>query len=947
MRRQMPVHHAIVVVDVERFGDPARTNLNQSAIRSGLYKGLAKAFRKSGIARDDYQREDRGDGAFILVQPKVSKILLVTSLPRLLEAEVNRHNANCPTPERMRLRLALHAGEVYRDAHGVCGEAITHAFRLIEAPALKSAFGVSAEALTFIVSDRLFRDVVRHDPAAAPGSYRQVEVNVKETSAKAWILVPGPDTPQTPPRTRQSNNLESRSGVTLLRGSARALVSGSGAIDVPEPNSFRVGDRGRIIPAQLPHDVPGFVGRESELAVLESLVAEQESTTVAISAIDGAAGIGKTALAIHFAHHTAAAFPDGQLFVNLRGFDPDQPPLEPGRVLAGFLRALGTHPSQVPADPEELAALYRSQLSGRRVLVVLDNAANAEQVRPLLPGTGGCLALVTSRNRLSSLAARDGAQRLTLDVLQPDEAVALIARIAGHERTAADQTATNRLVQLCGGLPLALRITADRAAGRRHQSMSDLVDELTLERDRLDVLAAEEKTTQVRAVFSWSYRALPPEAARAFRMLGLHPGFDISTPAASALIGAPIPETRQLLNALTSGHLLEETSRDRYQFHDLVRVYAAECARSSETEPDRVAALRDLITWYLHTADAFFRTFNPDHRRVPLGPPPPGCSPGSFTTHRQAMDWAKGELANLIPVIRCAAAISGTVAWKLPVMLLPVFSIQRRAADLVPELDRALLAARQLGDRTAEIWILHCLAEAYLEADCPVRAAAICRRVRAISTENDDFYDQWSAWYLEGISYLWLERFTDARDNIRQALTAARQAANLRAEGLSLTVLGAVYQHLGSLEIAVGLHQEALAILGRTHSKWQQAYAIQRLASAYRDQGRISDAVDHYYRARAVFREIGDHWAEANTLVELGQTQRADGQAGAAQQSWQLALSIFEGFSDTRADQVRTQLKEVSAQSALGRSAGFAASVPVDPAAQTLEGQMAARSRVA
>jgi len=923
VHRQWPVHHAIVVVDVERFGDPVRTNLNQLAVRAGLYRGLAEAFRKSGIAWADCLSEDRGDGALILVPPQVSKTRLVTSLPRLLVAAVTRHNASCAVPARMRLRMALHAGEVYRDAHGVAGTAVNHAFRLVEAPVLRSALDASPGMLALIVSDWLFSEVVRHDPAAAPGSYRQVEVSVKETSAAAWILVPDPDTSRSHPR----NDVQSRNGVPVVRGvtgySARELASG-GATGVPRPDPAdedrTEGGRRRIVPAQLPHDIPGFTGREPELTALESLAGDQGSATVVISAIDGVAGIGKTALAVHFAHGIAAAFPDGQLFVNLRGFDPDQSPLEPGKALAGFVRALGADPSQVPSDPEELAAMYRSLLSGRRVLVVLDNAANAEQVRPLLPGTAGCLTLVTSRNRLSSLAARDGAQRLTLDVLPPGEAVTLIARIAGHERAAADQAATSKLAQLCGGLPLALRITADRAASHRHLSMSDLVDELMLEHDRLDVLAAEDKTTQVRAVFSWSCRALSPEAARAFRLLGLHPGFDISTPAASALTSTPIPGIRQLLKTLTSGHLLEETSRDRYQFHDLVRVYAAECAQDSEPEPERAAALHRLLTWYLHTADAFFRTFNPDHRRVPLGPPPPGCSPEAFATHRQAMDWAKSELANLIPVIRCAATLSGdAIAWKLPVMLLPVFSIQRRAADLLPELDRALFTALAREDRTAETWILHCLAEAYLEADRPVRTAEICQRARAISAENHDSYGQWTARYLEGISYVGLERFTDALDSIQQALIAARQASNPRAEGLSLTWLGAVYQHLGSPEAAVELHQKALAILGRTHSKWQQAYAIQHLASAYRDQGRISDAVANYHHAQAVFREIGDHWAEANILVELGHAQRAGGQADAARQSWQQAVGIFEEFSDIRADQVRTQLEEVSAQGTLSR----------------------------
>ena len=471
----------------------------------------------------------------------------------------------------------------------------------------------------------------------------------------------------------------------------------------------------RLIPAQLPHDVLGFTGREPELAGLASLAASQESAAVVITAIDGVAGIGKTALAVHFAHRAAPAFPDGQLFVNLRGFDPEHPPLDPGDVLARFVRALGAGASQLPADPDELAGMYRSQLSGQRVLVVLDNAASAGQVRPLLPGTAGCLAIVTSRNRLSGLVAVDGAQRLTLDMLPPGEAVALIARTAGDERAAADPAATRRLAELCGRLPLALRITADRAAAHPHLSMADLADELGAERDRLDVLATDEQASQVRAVFSWSYRALAPAPARAFRLLGLHPGQDISTAAAAALLDAPVPETRQLLRTLTGGHLLEETGRDRYQFHDLVRVYAAECARASEPEPQQAAAIRRLLTWYLHTADAFRRTFNPDNRHVLLDPPPPSCRPPAFTTHRQAWHWAESELANLVPALRQATTAGDDVlAWKLPVTVMVIFELLGHVADIIPGLRSALTASRKLGDRTAEAWILANLADAYL-----------------------------------------------------------------------------------------------------------------------------------------------------------------------------------------------------------------------------------------
>ncbi len=861
-----------MVVDVERFGDPGRTSLNQLAVRDGLYKALIQAFGGSGIGWGSCVSEDRGDGALILVPPEVPKAYLVTSLPGMLAAAVSRHNAGCAGPEQMRLRVALHAGEVYRDAHGVAGSAVNHAFRLAEAPALRSALAASPGVLAVIVSDWLFSEVVRHDPAAEPGSYRKVQVAVKETAAVGWIRIPDPgmihgDAGQgdvLPLRDGAATGLgdsERLATEGLLRGGVVMDLPGLGLSTADGAASVR-----RPIPAQLPHDVAGFTGRELELAALKPFAAGQENAAVVISAIDGIAGVGKTALAVHFAHRVAAGFPDGQLFVNLRGFDPEQPPLAPGDVLARFVRALGADSAQAPKDLDELAAMYRSLLSGRRVLVMLDNAASAGQVRPLLPGMAGCLAIVTSRNTLSGLAARDGARRLTVDLLPPGDAVTLIGRVAGTERTAADPAAAGRLAELCGRLPLALRVTADRAASHRHLSMTDLVDELTLEHDRLDALAADEETTQVRAVFSWSYQALEPRSARAFRLLGLHPGTDISTPAASALIDAPIPATRQLLRILAGGHLLEETGRDRYQFHDLVRIYAAECAQASEPEPHRTAAIRRLLTWYTYTADAFSRTMSPASQHVRLDPPPPSCRPAVLTTPRQALDWAQSEIASLIPVLR-QAAVAGddAIAWELPAMLVPVLgSLQTRGflpkeADLLlPALYSALAATRRLGDRIAEVRVLTHLAGTCRHAGRPAQAIEHCQCAAAISAETGDLHGQWEARQLEGISCLALERFSEALDCLQQAVVTARQTPDPWAEGMSLIWLGTVHEHLGSFEAAIDLPGKAAAILEKTGNKWQHAFAIQRLAEACHRHGRIGDALSHYRQAQAIFHEIGD-----------------------------------------------------------------------------------------
>ena len=908
MRQRLAVHRAILVVDVEGFGDPARTSLDQLAVREGLYRALAHAFAEGGIGWDSCVSEDRGDGALILVPPEVPKALLATGLPGLLATAVSAHNAGCGMPERMRLRVALHAGEVYRDAHGVAGAAVNHVFRLAEAPELRSALAVSPGMLALIVSDWFFGEVVRHDPAAGPGSYRRVNVTVKETAATGWIRLFDPGAAPAGGSRGEAD--------IAVRDNHRLAGAGLTGGTVPGWPSWRAaiarssaGSRW-FVPAQLPHDVLGFTGREPELAGLASLASGRQGAAVVITAIDGAAGIGKTALAVHFAHRATPAFPDGQLFVNLRGFDPEHPPLDPADVLARFARALGADPAQLPADPDELAGMYRSQLSGRRVLVLLDNAASAGQVRSLLPGTAGCLAIITSRNRLSGLAAIDGAQRLTLDMLPPREAVALLAQAAGDERAAADPAATRRLAELCGRLPLALRITADRAAAHPHLSMADLAGELAAERDRLDVLATDEQASQVRAVFSWSYRALAPAPARAFRLLGLHPGQDISTAAAAALLDVPASQTQQLLGILTGGHLLEETGRDRYQFHDLIRLYAADCAQASEPEAQQAAAIRRLLTWYLHTADAFRRIFNPDNQHVRLDPPPPSCMPPAFTTHLQAWHWAESESANLVPVLRKApSAVDDVLAWKLPVTVMIIFDLFGHWADIVPGLRSALGITRKLGDRAAEAWVLAGLAESCLYAGTPEAAIEYCRAVLAASAEISDWNGQWQAQQLEGNAHLAMGRLGEARDHLQQAVATARRARDIRTEGMSLTWLGAVHERLGSIETAISLRQQAVAALKQTRNRWQYAFTLHQLAETCHHYGRIADATDSYQQARAIFGQIGDRRTEAGILFQLGHAYRTAGQADAARQSWHQALAIFDELRDPRADQLRAQLK--------------------------------------
>jgi hypothetical protein len=362
------------------------------------------------------------------------------------------------------------------------------------------------------------------------------------------------------------------------------------------------------VPAQLPHDVPGFAGREAELAELAHYV-ESRTESGVISTISGAAGIGKTALAIRFGHRVADHFPDGQLYLNLRGFDPDESPMTTYAALEHLLRSIEPRTEmslwQQFTDLDDRTAVYRSLLAGKRMLVVLDNAVTADQVRPLLPGSATCFVLVTSRERLGGLVARHGARRITLRPLAQQAALALVTRVVGVARVAAEPGAAEELVRLCDYLPLALCVAAERVAVRPSTTLAALVDQLAVEQDRLDVLTTNgDEAGSVRTVFSWSYRALAEQPQRMFRLLGVVPHAGIDIPAAAALADVSGSEARRLLDMLADMHLLEQTAHDQYQLHDLLHAYAAERGYAEDSATVHRDALRRVLAWYRRTIQA-------------------------------------------------------------------------------------------------------------------------------------------------------------------------------------------------------------------------------------------------------------------------------------------------------------------------------------------------------
>ncbi|MCA1702521.1 MAG: tetratricopeptide repeat protein, partial [Actinobacteria bacterium] len=602
-----------------------------------------------------------------------------------------------------------------------------------------------------------------------------------------------------------------------------------------------------------------------------------------------------------WAHRVSDHFPDGQLFANLRGYDPG-PPITPEQILEEFLRALDVPAEQIPAGVQARATLYRSLLDGRRVLVVLDNANSAEQVQPLLPGSPTCRVVVTSRSRLSSLSARDGASRVTLDLLPEDEAIALLRDIVGTERVCAEAEATTKLAGQCAYLPLALRIAAERAATHPHTTLADLTDELAVERDRLDLLAVadgEDETAAVRAVFSWSYHALPPHAARAFRLLGLHAGPNISVQAAAALTDTTPTQARRQLETLAGMHLIEETGNARYRFHDLLRVYAAECAKVEESDQDRRAAAHRVLTWYLHTGNSADRILNPHRRRIPLDDPKI-VSPPEFTTYRQALDWCDAERANLVAATRQAAQTGERLlAWKIPLAMWGFFNLRKHWADLITTHQIGLVAARDLRDRRGEAWVMGALGFVYFDLLRHNEALDHYQNALPICQEIDD---QWcESIALVGLSraYFHLGQYEEALNHAQQALHICQEINDPWSQTFALLNIGAVHRMRQNFEDALHYFHQALTVLCPVHDRWGEAMALQNLGATYRDLQRFDDALQHFQRASTTYRKIGDRWGEAHTLRNIGDILQNLNQTEEAVPYWRQALTIFEKFGNT------------------------------------------------
>lgn len=695
---------------------------------------------------------------------------------------------------------------------------------------------------------------------------------------------------------------------------------------------------GLAVPAQLPPDVAGFTGRSEQLALLDGwLDAVDPPAALLISAIAGTAGVGKTALAVRWAHQVRERFPDGQLYVNLRGYDPDEP-MAAADALARMLSALGVAAPAIPADVDERAARYRSELAGRRMLIVLDNAGDVDQVRPLLPGTATSAVVVTSRDSLAGLVALDGARRLDLDLLSPAEARQLLRRLVG-DRVDTESDAAEVLIARCARLPLALRICAELALSRPDVTLADLADELANQQQRLDVLAADgDQRAAVTAVFSWSMRHLPTEPARVFRLLGLHPGPDFTPDAVAALADLSSAAARDTLRILARAHLVQPAGPGRYAMHDLLRAYAAQLAAADLDPTLRRAAQRRLLDHYLASTSAAVDAIY--HAEQHCRPPASTMSlvvaaPPVLADPEIARGWLDAEMPCLVAAVGYAASHGWPVhSFRLAAILhrhlketgqyLHAATVHghawpaaQQAGELVDQANAlsnlgateqrlgrnasaarhhelALELFRRAGDATGEgvaLTNLGFLAER--QGRCAVAAEVFGQALKLFQAAGDEMGEAYALTHL-GLVEQRLCRDELAADHLGQALAMFRKAGDPTGAAYAGNDLGLSLYRLGAVDRATAHLDEALVLFRQLDNPFGEAHTLNNLGIVHLGHDRYEQAVDHFTRALELFRRIGDQAGEARARNGLGEVDCSAGRPADAIAHHRGALSIAE-----------------------------------------------------
>ncbi len=671
----------------------------------------------------------------------------------------------------------------------------------------------------------------------------------------------------------------------------------------------------RLMPRQLPGATWHFTGRTGELKSLTGLLelASGNQRAMVIAAISGMPGVGKTTLALHWAHKVADQFPDGQLYVNLRGYDPLGVPTEPAAVIRGFLNAFRIPPEAIPAELEAQAALYRSVLADRRILILLDNAHDADQLRPLLPGTPSCLVLVTSRRQLSSLIVTEGAHAVTLDLLTAGEARDLLALRLGAERIGIESAAAHELITLCGQLPLALSIAAARAVTRPGTQLAALVAELREERHRLDALDTGEPPASVRTVFSWSFENLSASAASMFGLLGVHAGPDITIPAAASLAAVSYDQAQQTLTELTRAYLLTEQPAGRYYLHDLLRAYAVEQARAGHSERDRDAAERRMLDHYLHAGHAVARLLDP--AKDQLAPPAaaPGVLPERPSSYEAALAWAEDEhLVLLSAVTRATRGRYDVHAVQLPLVLEMFFLRRGYWHDLAGTQRTALSVATRTGDLAGQARSHHALGRACALLSSLPEARSHLSQALDLYERLGDRTGGARASIDMGFALAQHGCYREALGHAERARDLFLAVGNRAGYATALNNIGWNCTHLGSYERAVSSCEDALATFRELGDKYGEAAVLDSVGYAYHHLGDYAQAAARCQEALAAFRALGDRYNEANALVHLGENYIASHDPRAARDMLNQALAILDELSHPDAGKVQALLRTVN-----------------------------------
>ncbi|HXW44649.1 MAG TPA: BTAD domain-containing putative transcriptional regulator [Streptosporangiaceae bacterium] len=687
-----------------------------------------------------------------------------------------------------------------------------------------------------------------------------------------------------------------------------------------------------LVPRQLPVGVRHFAGRECELAQLNGLLKRAAARdAVVIAAIGGSGGVGKTTLAVHWAHTVADQFPDGQLHVNLRGYDPGGTPVSPAEAVREFLAALGVPATQLPNAPEAQVTLYQSLLAGRRILILLDNARDAAQVRPLLPTAPGCLAIITSRSALPGLAPAHEIIPVPLGVASHAEAEAMLAARLGQERVAAEPEAVAGIIELCARLPLALAITAARAATNQSIPLAALGAEMTSEQDRLDALDLGDPVTSLRAVFSWSTGQLSEPAARMFRLLALHPGPDATGPASASLTGITRADAQRLLTELVNAGLLAEHSPGRFAFHDLLRVFAAEQAAVAETAASRRAATARCLDHYLYSArHAGAQIFGPGLPLPELPPlPDKQVVPEYPQASREAVPWFEAEHQVLIAAATFADSIGlDAHAWQIPCTMTQYFRAVARARDWEMLNRIALAAAGRLGDEDAlgrvrfSIGTYQRISGAFDEAITEFDQSMACFRATGDELSQAAVH--------MGISMAHVSRRptlpegqvdADARAALahaRAALAIYRRTGEITGQERALKDLSEHYLALGELLTAQECCREAIRLSIETGHRAGEAEARATMGRISYGLERYDKAIEYYLQFLGIWSEAGIPIRPANILEDLGDAYLAAGNIGAARAVWREVIDIGQQLRQAseepswRIERVRAKLEELA-----------------------------------